>query len=123
MSVRDGEVRLKAKSLIGNSAHRSALADVTPYIGSVLKEATAPSARLTYAHQLCLRVDSEKRELIVTERVVELLSAAIAVLQALPEARATSTNARSSRTLHLAMTLVTGTAEKAAERNEKSKRS
>lgn len=122
VSVRGGEVRLRANGPIARAATRSALADVTPYIGGVLSHAATPASRLVYADQLRLQVDSEKRELIVTERIVELLSAATAVLQALPDARKVSAGSVPTRALHLALTLVSGISERAPTTNEKSRK-
>ena len=122
ISVKRGEVRLRPTSSVERAAAHSALADVTPYVGVVLGHAASSASRLVYASQLKLLVDSDKRELFVTERVVEVLSAAIAVLQALPDANHTAHKLPPTRALQLAVTLVSGISEQAAPKNEKGRK-
>lgn len=91
---------------IGDTPSRGsgALAEATPYVAQLLATASLPKAQLGFAHQVQLTAEDTSHEILLTEHVVRILSAAIGAIEARKDSKGEATD--TSRTLRITLTML-----------------
>lgn len=81
-----------------------ALAEAAPYVAELLAAATLPQSQLGFAHQVQMTAEDASHEILLTEHVVRILSAAIGALESRKAPKKKTAN--SSRTLRITLTML-----------------
>ncbi len=106
-----GKVTLLSNHVEKKRLTESALSEAAPYVAGLLGVASSTNSQLGFAHQLDLTAEDPSHEILLTEHVVRVLSAAIGAIESRkPTSRKRS---RGSRTLRVTLTLLASPNSKA----------